>query len=405
MPLRATLFDLLVLVGIVQGVVTLFLLGLNKARSPHKSVLLLLLLVMVGLSFKILVHTLGLWDHPPFQFLPLAVDTTVQPLVYLYVCALTTRNFSFRRHHALHFVPTLLFLGHALVVYAVVVAQPDVAIKNGLAESLYYNRVKVIEDGVAVVSGLGYWWLSFKEVQQYQAWLYHNQSSTQRQELTWLRNILAVTGVLVAALGVKTLLENVGAYERYFPGHWQLFHIYLAVITYYIAFKGYRVYEATENTPEPRAIVAAGGGLPPPTPAIFLAAGTDARPPEAAASALGPGPLDLAEIKTEILAALEIDRLFLQPELSLKDLAAHIGRPAATVSTTINQCFQQNFRTLINQYRVDEVQRRMAGPEARHLSLLGLALECGFNSEASFYRIFRQLTGTSPKDFMNARPG
>jgi len=32
--------------------------------------------------------------------------------------------------------------------------------------------------------------------------------------------------------------------------------------------------------------------------------------------------------------------------------------------------------------------------------LLGVAIECGFNSEASFYRIFRQLEGMSPNEYM-----
>jgi AraC-like DNA-binding protein len=409
MPLRATSFDLLVLVGMAQGVVTVMLLGLNKTKASPKTVLMGLLLVLVLLSSKILLHTLGLWSHPSFRFVPLAIDTAVQPLVYLYVCSLTTPAFALRRRDGLHFMLTLLFMAHALVVYAAVVAQPDVKSQQVLAESLHYSRVKAVEDGAAVVAGMAYWWLSLQQVRQYQSWLYASQSSTQSQELTWLRNLLTVTGVLVAALVVKTLLENVGAFEQYFPAHWQLFHVYLAVITYYIAFKGYRVYEATENTLAPPAPALTETQVPAPTPALVaaseaagLASALQPEPPTA--NATGLESWDLEQIKKEILAALEHDRLFLQPELSLKDLAAHLGRPAASVSSAINHGFQQNFRTLINRYRVEEVKQRMACPHAAHLSLLGLALECGFNSEASFYRIFRQLTGGSPKDFLNTRP-
>jgi methylphosphotriester-DNA--protein-cysteine methyltransferase len=45
-----------------------------------------------------------------------------------------------------------------------------------------------------------------------------------------------------------------------------------------------------------------------------------------------------------------------------------------------------SFRNLINNYRVEEVKKRLGDPPS-HLSVLGMALDCGFNSKASFYRI------------------
>jgi AraC-like DNA-binding protein len=80
-------------------------------------------------------------------------------------------------------------------------------------------------------------------------------------------------------------------------------------------------------------------------------------------------------------------------------MAHHIGYPATAVSAIINQSFQMNFRNLVNKYRVEEVKIRLKSPPS-HLSILGIALNCGFNSEASFYRIFRQQVGLSPNDYI-----
>ena len=408
MNFRVTLFDLLVLIGMIQGIITVFLLCLNKTRSSQKSVLIALLLTLVLLSSKILIHTLGFWNYPVFRYLPLAIDTTVQPLVYLYVCSLTLKSFTFKRKYILYFLPTLLFMAHALTVYVTVIFQPDLEIKNILAEKLFYNRVKVVEDGIAVVLGFIFWYLGLKQVQQYRTWLFNNQSSTKYQELTWLRNILVVTGILVIALLIKTLLENFISFDHYYIIHSQLFHIYLSIITYYIAFKGYRVYEATKNNQEAINTFFSGEESLQPAPAIYFKPEpgyslkvTDAeKSPDEVSNSTS---LNLEEIKNKILAALEQDQLYLHPELSLKELAQHINYPAALVSTTINQCFQKNFRNLINTYRVEEVKKRMLDAKSTHLSLLGMALDCGFNSEASFYRIFRQVTGSSPKDFINSR--
>jgi AraC-like DNA-binding protein len=53
----------------------------------------------------------------------------------------------------------------------------------------------------------------------------------------------------------------------------------------------------------------------------------------------------------------------------------------------------------VNYYRVEEVKRQLKNPENSHLSLLGTALECGFNSQSTFNRAFKKFTGKLPKEF------
>ena len=55
---------------------------------------------------------------------------------------------------------------------------------------------------------------------------------------------------------------------------------------------------------------------------------------------------------------------------------------------------------MINEARVEDVKQRLRQEGISHLSLLGVAKECGFNSEASFYRIFKTKTGLTPKQFL-----
>ena len=53
----------------------------------------------------------------------------------------------------------------------------------------------------------------------------------------------------------------------------------------------------------------------------------------------------------------------------------------------------------MNGYRVAEVQRRLAAPDARRFTLLAIALDSGFNSKTTFNRIFKQVTGVAPREF------
>jgi AraC-like DNA-binding protein len=54
----------------------------------------------------------------------------------------------------------------------------------------------------------------------------------------------------------------------------------------------------------------------------------------------------------------------------------------------------------VNGLRVAEVQRRLARPDAQRYTLLGIALESGFNSKTTFNRIFKQFVGVAPRDYV-----
>jgi AraC-like DNA-binding protein len=49
---------------------------------------------------------------------------------------------------------------------------------------------------------------------------------------------------------------------------------------------------------------------------------------------------------------------------------------------------------------VKEVIERMANPSEKHKSLLGIALDAGFNSKSSFNQVFKQHTGKTPSEYL-----
>ena len=52
-----------------------------------------------------------------------------------------------------------------------------------------------------------------------------------------------------------------------------------------------------------------------------------------------------------------------------------------------------------------EARRRLSDPASRHLTVEAIAAEVGFNSRASFYRVFKKATGRTPGDFLAALDG
>ncbi|RZK87713.1 MAG: helix-turn-helix domain-containing protein, partial [Hymenobacter sp.] len=84
---------------------------------------------------------------------------------------------------------------------------------------------------------------------------------------------------------------------------------------------------------------------------------------------------------------------WLEPELTLPELAHRLRTHPALLSKIINASCGQNFNDFVNTYRTQEAQRKLADPRFAHYSLMGVALESGFNSKSTFNRVFRKLPG------------
>jgi len=107
-----------------------------------------------------------------------------------------------------------------------------------------------------------------------------------------------------------------------------------------------------------------------------------------------------AEIyKMRLLERMERERSYLDPEITLPKLAQALDIPVAHLSRVINELLGRNFYEFINRYRVEEAKRRLAGPDAGREKLIAVGLDCGFNSLATFNRVFKELTGRTPSDF------
>lgn len=101
----------------------------------------------------------------------------------------------------------------------------------------------------------------------------------------------------------------------------------------------------------------------------------------------------------ELVILMKKEKLYLDPELNIGDLANKLGIHAHQLSKLINAQLNKNFFEFINEYRVDEFKKLATDPKNKHISILGLAMDAGFNSKATFNRIFKNDTGLTPSDF------
>jgi len=103
--------------------------------------------------------------------------------------------------------------------------------------------------------------------------------------------------------------------------------------------------------------------------------------------------------KSLLLEVMEREKPFLDPEITLPKLAERLSIPLAHLSRVINERLGNNFYEFINHYRVQDAKRRLALPGSKQQKLIAVALDCGFNSVATFNRVFKELTGRTPSEY------
>ncbi len=105
-----------------------------------------------------------------------------------------------------------------------------------------------------------------------------------------------------------------------------------------------------------------------------------------------------AQLKT----LMERDQHYLNPNLTLKVVADLLGTNTKYLSQVVNNQAGCNFQQFINAYSVKEAKKKIIDKDYSNLTLYGIALHCGFKNKSTFYKVFKEFLGQTPREFMLA---
>jgi len=117
-----------------------------------------------------------------------------------------------------------------------------------------------------------------------------------------------------------------------------------------------------------------------------------------------PDVTELREKSIWLKKTVKEKRYYEDPDLSLPTLAAKLGMVPHELSRIINAVFKKSFTDFINEFRVADVIRKMKNPANGHITLLGMAYDAGFNSQSTFHRAFKEITGKTPAEYKKELP-
>lgn len=108
----------------------------------------------------------------------------------------------------------------------------------------------------------------------------------------------------------------------------------------------------------------------------------------------------MAALAQELVEAVDARKLYLNPTLTLRELAKEVGMTPHTVSEVLNRSVGQSFYEFINRRRVDEARSLLVRTGD---TVLDIAFAAGFNNKVSFNKAFKEYEGVTPSMFRKQR--
>lgn len=94
---------------------------------------------------------------------------------------------------------------------------------------------------------------------------------------------------------------------------------------------------------------------------------------------------------------------YINPDLSIKDVADATGIYSKNLSRAINTVLDKNFFDLINGYRVERSMTLLLVKKEKGLTIETIAEQCGFNSRFTFNTAFKKVVGMTTSQWLKTQ--
>lgn len=338
------------LLGVLQGILVGLIFLLRPSGNKKANTFFAILMGVTSLSLLNLV----LVRQEIVTWLPIWLSLSFGPCFFYFVKFSLFPSYELRWTDAKHFVLPLWQF-----VFAFLNRFIDHTGWHNFVEFFYRN----FEHVLFVVTFLMYLLLAYRYVRYKLAVSRHQGYAWEVQKINQLRRLIRVVVILVGSYGFLLMTDFVVFYLfqlnlHQVTGFAYFSDVCFAGIVYWLGYNGYKTefFHATAKNKKGNAF-------------------------------------DLVQIRSKI----QQQKLYLDPELKPSHLAAALVTSPAMIRQTIQQETGQSFSDFINQYRIEEVKKRLVHPRFAHYNVLSIGLEAGFSSKAKFYTTFKDCTGCSPQ--------
>jgi AraC-like DNA-binding protein len=368
--------DAILYIGISQTLFAGILIAAKRPRMMANQILAAwLLIICAEMIIALLNETMV--DLYPIKILPY----TYGPLLLLYAKWMTTEKPQFDPRYLWHFSPFFIFLIASLIFI-------DEPVMHGTAGFLVIDRFvsfRIIYGFTFFISITAYSVATFVVINRHQKRLKELVSySSGKITLQWL---LGLSITFYAGYVIMFIFGGIDIMVGFMPfDPYEISFISLTILTFLFGVFGFH------------------------QPSIFeeVVRYEDHDPSKEEESETkkyqrsGLRKEDVADFVNKIRKFMVIEKPYLNRELTIYNLSDQLKISRHILSEVINEHMGMNFYNLVNEYRVNEVKERMKSDAMKHLTILAIAYDSGFNSKSSFNTIFKEKTGQTPSEYLAA---
>ncbi len=334
-------------------------------------------------AFGRLIEALPPVVGPVIDFATWPSSFLLAPLFWIYVFTLTSPEQRRPARLARHFVLPGLSVAVALCI---LVAPPDV--RNALASDegdieTGWTMALVVAAGLLQISLYHqiafYLILIVRRLMTFRLKLRDVYASTEKHELRWIYVVCGLSGLFWLAQTVL-LFVVIGHVDAKAPPAFLIIASLVSVVLV-AALVLWGLRQRPPLVPDPD---------PPETPAQTVSR-TATKYEKSALNAEAS-----KRLSRKLRSAMEVDRLYEDPNLSLWALARHTGASPNYISQTLNEEIGESFFDFVNGYRVAEAKTLL---QTTDKSVLTITYDVGFNARSSFYNAFKRVTGETPSKY------
>lgn len=352
----------------------------KKPKSKHDNILTLWL-IYLGLFIGIYsFYSHNLFTH--FHLLSVSFISLFYlhgAFLYLYVSSLVSFKKNFNRKNLLHLVPFGLFNVYIITISLFPDIAKDISLEHVHSDSSN-PPLFLLFLIITALSGPIYFALTIRLFKKLDINIFNNFSYYENINLVWLRKLVYIFGIVWTVLIIITTIHHV--FNFFSPvfctdGLFLTLSVFVILIGYF----GFKQKVLFSSDSQEEQII------------------TKENKVKYASSRLTEE--DSIKYINNLMEFMQTDKPFLRPNLTILELASDLNITTHSLSQIINENYKLNFFDFINKYRVEEVKEKIADVKYNDYSLLGIALDCGFNSKSAFNRIFKKFTGQTPSEFKN----
>ena len=376
--MNSSFLNTIILLGAIQGFIISALLFFSKKNKQSNRLLSVLIFLMALASFNLYANYKNWFGSEVLKFIsnfiPLVVVMPMGPLLYFYIQSSLDASFKFTKKLRFHFYPVVIDLIPPFTAIIYVVGLLTEILKNYPQPwGNFIDIYNVYADIPRWMSVTFYVFLSAKYLAAFKT-KNNNQLNGQTNNFKWLQQFVRLFSVFqilwfiflipyVLPKYSNKLIDAVDWYPVYIP---------LAIMIYWLGIKGYAISQADNISGKKSA---AGNSI--------------------LSSAI------IHQTVSSLKKAMDDEKLYLNSNLNLNLLSEHTGITQKTISAVLNQHLNKSFNEFVNEYRVECFKHKLLHPDMQNFTIAGIALDCGFSSQATFQRTFKQITGMSPSEFRN----